>query len=298
MTASNVTRLAWGSFTPEEFHRNFRRPGRPALITGALDRIAPLSLQTILDDIGDRKVPIRRYGPDRFTRPKVEWREYCHVDQHTVREFADLLSNGTASRDNLYLAQTEIGHTALRAQVGPVIDALAQATGLRQQLPLDINLWIAPGGHTEPLHFDSHDGTLLQLRGAKQVALFRPEQSENLYPFGTFSGGLPPWMSQVYIDQPDFDRFPLLRQALAAREDIVVEEGQVLFIPSGWWHEVTALGSDYVVSANRFWKVDPLWRLASTPRAAAVYLLNRLPTAQILALHRWILSLKGLSNPA
>jgi hypothetical protein len=286
--AAPIGRIAFGDLTPRQFHRAFRQRGVPVVVTGALAGVVPLELDQLVSHIGEREFPTRCYGTERFTRPKTEWTTYCEMQMRTVASFVGLLRDGTARRDHMYLAQVEIGPTPLRQVIGPAVDALAAATGLRRQPPLDINLWLGPGGHTEPLHFDSHDGTLIQLRGTKRVSLFPPRVSRDLYPFAVFGGGLPPWVSRVYIDRPDFVTYPRLAEALRHRHVVDLAEGEILFIPAGWWHEVTALGDDYICSANRFWKVRPLWRFARAPRAALLYLTTKLPVPFVLKIHRRI----------
>lgn len=294
-----IQRLSIQEITPRRFHIEFRRPGRPVIIEGALGDLAPLDLDKLVAVVGNHKFPTRCYGTERFSRPKVEWQNYCDVSMRTVSEYAGMLRDGTARRGDIYMAQIEIGRTSLRQAIGPVFDALVGATGLRQQPPQDINLWVGPGGHTEPLHFDSHDGTLVQLFGTKRVSLFPPSATRGLYPFEAFGNGLAPWISKVYIDNPDFSTFPHLASSLSQRIDLDLREGEVLFIPSGWWHEVTALGEDYVVSVNRFWKVRPLLRLAAAPRAAVLYGVHKFPMSWSLAVHKRIQALlNAVSKPA
>lgn len=180
----------------------------------------------------------------------------------------------------MYLALVEMGHTPLSSIIGPGIDLIAKNTGLRPEIPNNLNLWMGPSGHIEPLHFDGLDGTLSQFRGSKKVSLFRPGQSRNLYPF-KLGSGLPPTFSQPYIDKPDFETFPNLRKALEERQTVILGEGETLYIPVGWWHEVEALGDNYIASVNRFWKVDPVWRFASSPRAGAMYFLSKMLTRKI-----------------
>jgi lysine-specific demethylase 8/hypoxia-inducible factor 1-alpha inhibitor (HIF hydroxylase) len=291
-----VPRLSVRALTPQRFHREFRRHGLPVVICDALTDIVPLDLPRLVALVGDRAFPTRCYGTERFNRPKAEWHDYCDVRMRTVADYAAMLEDGSAGRDDVYMAQVEIGRTPLRDAIGPVVDSLVAATGLQQQPPQDINLWLGPSGHTEPLHFDSHDGTLMQLRGTKRVSLFPPGATQGLYPFEAFGGGLAPWISKVYIDRPDFSAFPLLADALPRRLDIDLAEGEILFIPSGWWHEVTALGDDYVCSVNRFWKVRPLTRLSTAPRAAVLYGVHKFPLAWSLAVHRRIEALLRTVN--
>src|SRR5262249_58794578 len=127
-------------------------------------------------------------------------------------------------------------------------------------------------------------------------ALCPPSATQGLYPCETFGGGLAPWISKVYIDRPDFAAFPMLEGALRKRIDVDLGEGEILFIPSGWWHEVTALSEDYVCSVNRFWKVRPLARLSTAPRAAILYGVNKFPLSWSLAVHRRIQTIVDAVN--
>lgn len=107
--------------------------------------------------------------------------------------------------------------------------------------------FIALSGHVTCLHCDPFDGILMQLSGVKRVVLFPPSQLSNLYPFPVTAHlrhGLKrrASYSQVYPDRPDFDTFPKFRAAWQQRYEVILEAGDVLFIPVGWWHEVTALG--------------------------------------------------------
>jgi lysine-specific demethylase 8/hypoxia-inducible factor 1-alpha inhibitor (HIF hydroxylase) len=105
----------------------------------------------------------------------------------------------------------------------------------------------------------------MQLHGEKHVILFPPSQLKNLYPFPLtvqLRRGLAmrPGYSQTYPASPDFRAFPKLQKALRHRHDVVIGPGDVLFIPAGWWHEITTLGDGMVCSVNRFWHVQPFSR--------------------------------------
>ena len=111
---------------------------------------------------------------------------------------------------------------------------------------------------------DVTDGTLCQLRGRKQIYLFPPESWVDLYPFPSSATGMSWAFSRVRQMQPDLERFPRLAHALTQRQELVLEEGEVLFIPACCAHEISGLpgrGDDspaeHVLSMNRFWATDP-----------------------------------------
>ncbi|NJN86722.1 MAG: cupin-like domain-containing protein [Leptolyngbyaceae cyanobacterium SL_7_1] len=128
-----------------------------------------------------------------------------------------------------------------------------------------LNLWVGPGGHTSCLHYDPMDGILMQLYGCKKILLFPPSQTYNLYPIPVYKQlrhglKLRAVYSQVYPETPDFQVFPKFASALPHGLEVVLHPGEILFLPAGWWHEVTALGDGVVCSVNRFWTVLPMSR--------------------------------------
>ena len=270
----SVPRVSIHDLNPKRFTWEFKIPSQPVVITDALNAAIPLELSKLVSLVGEVEVPTRIYGAERFSRPKTEWKAYCEMQSMTVSRYCSYIEDGTAKINHMYLALVEMGHTKLRSLVGPCIDLIARTTGMRQDYPNDINLWVGPGGHLEPLHHDGMDGTLSQFRGAKRVSLFSPRQSKNLYPFPMSHGKMPPTFSQPYIEAPDFQQFPRLAEALENRIVVILAEGETLYMPVGWWHEVEAIETDYICSINRFWKVDPGWRYAQAPRAALFQLIH------------------------
>jgi len=138
------------------------------------------------------------------------------------------------------------------------------------------------------------DSLLIQLQGSKKVVLFPPQELNNLYPFPVsvhLKHGLKlrASYSQVYPDRPGFSEFPKLKQALQQRYDLTLQAGEVLYIPAGWWHEVTTLGDEVVCSINRFWHPHPLTSAAWSWNKWRVHLGSALALPKIL----W----EGMSNP-
>lgn len=292
-TSTAIPRVAFASLTRQEFTSRFRRPGRPVVLEGALDGLPDWTLDYIEARLDPAPRVVRRYGAERFRRPRHEWRDYSTLGQLSISEYARMIEDRSAHRERVYMAQVGIGETPLGAAIRPYVEALGARCDMQRFAPCDLNLWLGPAGHTEPLHFDPAEGTLIQTHGAKRVVLFSPADTDGLYPFPIRGGGVPPWFSQVDIQAPDMERFPRLRKALGGRLEGIVEPGDALFIPAFWWHEVTALGDDFVCSVNRFWRIKPVWRnvaLRGSGRmpllSTMLFLSNHLPTRIVVALNR------------
>ncbi|MGO4377303.1 cupin-like domain-containing protein [Pseudoduganella sp. RAF19] len=111
--------------------------------------------------------------------------------------------------------------------------------------------WLGPERCVTPLHCDFDDNIFAQLLGTKRIFLAPPHHDEFLYPkeanamlFG----------SPFDPEAPDFDKFPLARQANVI--ELIVEPGDMLYVPAGWYHQVRAL--TFSLSANRWARGVPL----------------------------------------
>ncbi|WP_098497725.1 cupin-like domain-containing protein [Collimonas sp. PA-H2] len=111
--------------------------------------------------------------------------------------------------------------------------------------------WLGPSGTVTPLHCDYDDNIFAQIWGAKRIFLSPPHHDEFLYPreanailFG----------SPFNPEAPDFEKFPLARKA--AMIECIMQPGELLYVPAGWYHQVRAL--TFSLSANRWARALPL----------------------------------------
>lgn len=260
-----VPRVHASSLTAELFFATYQNQGNPVVITGLLDPEADWNLDYLCEVLNTQEFPIRYYGRQRYKQDKREWTSIgSGIETQSVPfiQYAEMLRNGEAYKQDIYLAKRSIKSTLLPDTLR--LEHVEQELGLRMPAS-DFNLWLGPGGHVTCLHYDPVDGTLMQLHGAKRVVLFPPNQLNNLYPFSVLTHlrhglRLRASYSQVYPEQPDFESFPKLKQALKYRHEVILNRGDVLYIPAGWWHELTALSDEMVCSVNRFWHIYPVSR--------------------------------------
>jgi hypothetical protein len=111
------------------------------------------------------------------------------------------------------------------------------------------NLWISSSGLTVGLHFDPADNLNFQLRGHKSFVLY-PPGVRAYYPLPMFSQTA--HISGVYRDgpNPDLRRFSRFDPSAGIRFDL--QEGEVLYIPAYWWHQVESLGRENL-NLNFWW---------------------------------------------
>jgi hypothetical protein len=117
-------------------------------------------------------------------------------------------------------------------------------------LPADVGpkLWLGGGVKTQT-HNDRDHNLACVIAGRRRFTLFPPDQVANLY---IGPPGNPPPLSLVDPENPDYDRFPRFREALAAARVAILEPGDAIFIPKYWWHHVASL-DPYNAMVNYWW---------------------------------------------
>lgn len=158
--------------------------------------------------------------------------------------------------------------------------------GLERELPMPLlpqgvepRIWVG-GKATVAAHYDASENIACCVAGKRRFTLFAPEQVHNLYP-GPFemtpAGAV---ISMVDFDNPDYDKHPRFREALAHAQVADLEPGDGLYIPYLWWHHVRALqGLNVLVN---YWWGEPNPKYGD-PRNAlffAMMAINTLPPGQ------------------
>lgn len=90
-------------------------------------------------------------------------------------------------------------------------------------------------------HFDGSRNAIVVLGGSRRYILSHPDQCENLclYPQGHPSAR----HSQVDYSDPDLDTFPQFAHANA--NEVVMQPGDVLYLPTNWFHYIVSLELNY-----------------------------------------------------
>ena len=142
-----------------------------------------------------------------------------------------------------------------------------------------VSLWF--GNRTRvAAHFDLPENLACVVAGRRRFTLFAPEQVSNLYPGPLDFNPAGQAISMVDFYAPDFGRFPRYREALEAAVVAEMEPGDVLYVPSMWWHQVEGL-DDLNMLVNYWWRSTPAW--SGLPQDALIHALlsiSSLPSAQ------------------
>lgn len=240
-------------FGREEFNREYYKvvEKEPILVKNevadwdATRKWTPEYLDSML---GNQEVTVSILDEDILTLNHPEKVEYKSVPFPEARKL--ICENG-----NFYLAQATVKYpVSTRILVGKNGEFTRLAGDITEPRFLDdftkqcyvTNLWFGGDKCKTPLHFDDKDNFFIQIFGEKRILLFSPTQTEFLY---QAHGEEHDHLSRVNVFDPDESEFPLFAEA--EWSEVVVEPGDLLYIPEEWWHAVETLTTS--ISLNFWW---------------------------------------------
>lgn len=102
---------------------------------------------------------------------------------------------------------------------------------------------------TTTLHFDRIHNIFVQIRGRKRVLLFPPSDYLSFYPpLEDGNGKGIGHNSKVNPDKLNLELFP--KFPWQDKMEVILQPGEILYIPPFWWHHVTAIDENMSLS---FW---------------------------------------------
>jgi lysine-specific demethylase 8 len=220
---------------------------------------------------GRRLVPIelgRSYVDEGWSQKIISFKEF--VNQYIILETgSEEASKGYLAQHNLFaqipslrqdIAIPDYCYTSPPPphKSSPLAEKHYKLPQLDEPL---LNAWFGPGGTISPLHTDPYHNILAQVVGRKYIRLYAPRESEKLYARGVEDGGVDMGNTSALDigllagwDGTEEDRIRASHQFLKFPEarfvDCILEEGECLYIPVGWWHYVRSLSVSFSVS---FW---------------------------------------------
>ncbi len=173
-------------------------------------------------------------------------------EQVGIHDYIDSLV--TPSADDKHLRYLQAYH--LGDHVPGVYDEVAFPHLDAASWRLIKRIWFGPAGTVTGYHDDLADNQLSQIRGRKLVKLISPDQADCVY---RLDWKYDPNGHPCAIDADNWDRqaHPLFAEAKA--QYVVLDEGDTVFMPGGWFHYVRSLDASLSVNC-----------LGYTPRQLAV----------------------------
>jgi hypothetical protein len=151
--------------------------------------------------------------------------------------------------------------------------------------PRIVSLWIGNRTRTAA-HWDLPQNLACVIAGKRRFTLFPMEQIDNLYitPLDLTLAGQPTSLVDFY--KPDFDVFPKFRDAIPHAEVADLEPGDVLYLPSLWFHHVESLET-FGAMINFWWREGPAYLNRSTPLTTLMHGLLTLRDMPLEERLRW-----------
>lgn len=230
-----------------EFEERFLFPQRPVVVSGATEDWPARERWTndyLTEKVGARTIqPSKANDDGRHLHAKPKKAIVVTAPSMKLADYVELLAGGDLSDGQLYAVQLPI-----KTSLPELWPDVRFPTFVDERKYSAVNLWFGPGNNVTPLHYDLPNNLLTQVRGRKQVVLCPPREIARVYPFPF--GYLGNHISQVDVANPDLTRFPAWSDAKRALVEL--GPGDMLFIPSCWWHAVC--GIDQNMSINYWWR--------------------------------------------
>jgi hypothetical protein len=246
----------------DEFAERHVRGCRPVVLTGHTrdwPAMKSWSTQDLKRRFGHLDVDVQA---ERHADANYEENKPRLTKRVNLGAFVDQVVTGGVSNDYYLTANNEV---LRRPEFASLLDDIGKLPPLcdRSQLAERASFWFGPAGTVTPLHHDTLMLFHTQVVGRKRWRFVSPLEWSRVY-------NLRHVFSEVDLERPDPARFPAFESATVL--DVVVEPGETLFLPLGWWHQVSSLDVSLSFSysclavPNQFEYPDP----AAAPMPAPV----------------------------
>lgn len=231
------------SISPEDFKNNYYNKMKPLIITGLAKKWPAYNKWNwdyFIDTVGEKEVGV-----------------YNNVksDSYTPINTADAYM-----KFGEYLKKVKAGPLDLRIFLFNIFQHAPQVTsdftwpdelmtGFVKKYPM---LFVGGQGSVTHMHFDIDMSHILhtQFLGRKRVLLFPHEEQFKLYrkPWEVLS--LANYAN--YSEDFDYENFPAVK--LAQGYEVILEHGDTLFMPAGFWHHMEYIDAGFAMSLRAMQK--------------------------------------------
>lgn len=186
---------------------------------------------------------------------EVQWENQCQYASASISEFNEWVNGDSRNSSSLscfncdthwcyadYKRMAEI----FKDQPGFLKDVDWSVLGFESYGGEQSTFWLGSRGSNTVCHYDTYGCNLVaQLYGRKRWVMFPPSDTPYMYPTRI------PYeessvFSQVSVKSPDLNKFPEFQKVTPYV--VTLEPGDVLFVPSKWWHFVESLETSISVN--------------------------------------------------
>lgn len=232
----------------DNFTTKYLEKKKPVIISGeinwpALKKWNPSFLKELYPN---KEVTLTIFAPE-INMPGTELKL-------NIPDAVDLICNNLDESKRYYLMQKSLQNEFPELLSDIDIPKYADVTNEHT-----INFWFGQEKVNTKPHYDYSNNFLVQIVGRKRVRMFAPDNTPYMYPYSmyncvTMNGIHHPAVQASQISDTDFlisNDFPDFK--MASCFEGILNPGDLLYIPAGWWHEVKSL--DVSMSVNFWWKI-------------------------------------------
>jgi histone arginine demethylase JMJD6 len=246
------SKLSYAQFAKEHMFAN-----RPVIVTDTISQWPALTKWT--PEFFKREFGEMKFMIDENLKRKASYKESNGSVEYTMARFIDRVLESTDENPAPYFCNRIFYDLfpSLKQDIEPLPEYLLPNwlpdrylvgyVGQVLSRGAALEIYIGGKGSSFPvLHYDGAGAHafLMQIYGRKQFIIYPPDQEPFLYP----SPDKRNFSLLNSIDRPDLNKFPLFAQAVPTT--FVLELGEMLFIPSHWWHTTKMLTPSISISAN------------------------------------------------
>lgn len=232
------------TFKPEKlppfktFLSDYLHPNRPGLFRGAVKHwpARKWTPRNLVDKIGEETIV--EVQANRESDKIYEMNSAQHKRHMPFGEFIDTVEHKETNDFYLTANNQAMENTVLsvlKNDVKNIGDGYLDPTQSARRMLL----WIGPKGTVTPLHHDRIHNLFVQIYGRKRWQLIPAMQVPYVYNHRTV-------FSRVDLLDPKLQKYRLFSRITPI--DVILEPGDLLYIPIGWWHHV--MGETASISLN------------------------------------------------
>ena len=230
------------SIGTQEFVERHYCGNRPLILTGFAKDWPALGRWTFQHFRALYGAAVVEVQAGRNADPDYEINSPRHKRNLRLADFIDTIESGAPGND-VYM--TANNHALERPELAPLLNDIGPLSEWfdPQRLASEALLWMGPRGAVTPLHHDTIQLMHTHIVGRKRWRFVSPLQTPLLHnQVGVFS--------KIRLEQAYAGRYPLPPEVRVIEE--ILEPGDTLFLPVGWWHHVESLDNCISLSFTNF----------------------------------------------
>ncbi len=223
--------------SPEEFNRKYHKAMRPVHIKGLMFQQPAgkkWTLQWFKENMGHHTVSFF----DNYDKETIKTTSTFTPHKMKLGDYLDLIAKDEPTGIRLFRVDFYKLNPELRKDYScpPIMKSIMSKHGF---------MFMGGKGGDVRAHIDvDYSGVLLsQAFGRKRVVLFGPENTPFMYklPFNTHT--------MADFKNPDFKKYPGMKYLKGI--ELILEPGDAVYMPSGWWHYNTYLNAGLGVAYRK-----------------------------------------------